>query len=116
MRTAGIDPSFLNAWRWGGGGGGGYSTGVWVGRIGRLNETLTLFKTQRCRFATLSNRKCRNLTLFKTGQSITVFKTIVTIHKFAFHAILNEGTHEISENFVVDGGRKEYYICEYTEF
>ena len=39
---------------------GGYSTGIWVGGFGRLNKTLTLFKTQRCKFFTLSKRKCCN--------------------------------------------------------
>ena len=38
---------------------GVYSTGIWVGGFGRLNETLTLFKTD-VNFATPSKRKCCN--------------------------------------------------------
>ena len=41
IHTAGMCP---------GGRGGGHSTGIWVGGFGRLTETLTLFKTQRCKF------------------------------------------------------------------
>ena len=37
---------------------GVYSTRIWVGGFGRLNETLTLFKTKDVNFATLSKRKC----------------------------------------------------------
>ena len=33
-----------------GGGGGGYSTGIWVVGFGRLNGTLTLFKTHKFEF------------------------------------------------------------------
>ena len=40
---------------------GVYSTGIWVGGFCQLNETLTLFKTQKMYiFATLSKRKCCN--------------------------------------------------------
>ena len=57
--------------------GGGYSTGIWVGGFGRLNETLTLLKTQRCRFCFPVWEKVLQFhTLFKTGPSVTVFKAI----------------------------------------
>ena len=75
---------------------GRYSTGIWVGGFSRLNETLTLFKTQDVNFATLSKRKCCNF-----------FTTIKTEHKFAFSSI-STTAHEISENYVVEGeGKKE---------
>ena len=66
--------------------------------------------TKDVNFATLSERKCYNFfTLFKTGPSITVFKAIKTVHKFAFSRISTKA-HEISENYVIEGGEKER-IC-----
>ena len=59
--------------------GVGYSTGIWVGGFQHLKETLTLLKTQSCKFQfcyPVQEKLLQFCTLFKTGTSITVFKTI----------------------------------------
>ena len=81
--------------------GGWNSTGNWVGGFSRLNETLTLFKTQRCKFCyPLYEKALYIFYLFKTGPSITVFKT----HKFAFHAF--QQRHTKSAKIIWLDGRK----------
>ena len=72
--------------------GGGYSTGIWVGGFGRLNETLTLFKTQK--MPTLLPCLRESAVISYPVQDWTkqaVFKTLKMVHKFAFSRILTEG-------------------------
>ena len=44
--------------------GVGDSTGIWVEGFDQLNEPLTLFKAQTCKFPTISKRNSRNLLPF----------------------------------------------------
>ena len=75
--------------------------------FGRLNETLTLFKTQKyVNFATLSKRKCCNFLPCSRLDQAGVFKTLQTARKFAFSRIPTK-VHEISENYVIEGGGKD---------
>ena len=75
IQSATTDGGGGGGWPKVGNGGRGYSTGIWVGGFGLLNETLTLFKTKRCNFC-YPLRLVLFHTLFKTGPSTTVFKNV----------------------------------------
>ena len=72
----------------GGGGGGGedYSTGIWVGGFGRLNETLTLLKTHKMEILLPCLRESAVISYpVQDWTKQAVFKTLKTVQKFAPH-------------------------------
>ena len=92
------------------GGGVGNSTGIWVGGFGRLNETLTLFKTQKVSILLPCLRESAVISYpLQDWTKQAVFKTLKMVHKFAFSRILTKA-HETSENYAIEGGEKEK-IC-----
>ena len=91
----------------GGGGGRGYSTVIWVGGFGRLNETLTLFKTQNMLILLPCLRESAVISYpVQDSTNQAVFKTLKTVHKFGFSRISTKA-HEISGNYAIKGGEKE---------
>ena len=69
-----------------GGGEGVHQQEFRLGDSADSTEPWPCSKHEDLNFATLSNGKCCNVfTLFKTEPSITVFKTVETVRKFAFH-------------------------------
>ena len=89
---------------------GGYSKGIWVGGFGRFNETLTLLKTQKMQILLPCLRESDVISYpVQDWTKQAVFKTLKTVHKFAFSRISTKA-HEISENDVIEWGEKEK-IC-----
>ena len=86
---------------------GVYSRGIWVGGFGRLNETLTLFKTQKIEILLPCLRESAVISYpVQEWTEQAVFKTLTTAHKFPFSRSPTKA-HEISENYVIEGGEKE---------
>ena len=87
-----------------------YSTGIWVGGFGRLNETLTLFKTQKRSISVPRPRESAVISYsVQDWTKQVIFKALKTVHKFPFSCISMKA-HEISKNYVIVGGEKEK-IC-----
>ena len=75
--------------------------------FGRLNETLSLFKTQKM-YILLPCLRASTVISYP-GQEWTkqaVFKTLKMLHKFVFSHIPMK-VPKISENYVIEGGEKE---------
>ena len=86
---------------------GVYSTGIWVGGFGWLNKTLTLFKPQKMEILLPCLRESAVISYpVQDWTKQAVFKTLRMVHKFALSRIPMKA-HEISENYVIEGGEKE---------
>ena len=91
---------------------GVYSTRIWVGWFGRLNETHPVQPKDVINFATLSKRKCCNiLPCSRLEKALPYSKQYKQYISLRFDAFQLEGAaHEISENYVGEGGEKDK-IC-----
>ena len=85
---------------------GVYSTGIWVGGFGRLNETLTLFKTEKMWILLPCLRESAVISYpVQDWTKQAVFKTLKTVHQFAFSRIPTKA-HEIGEHYSDRRGKK----------
>ena len=86
---------------------GVYSTGIWLEGFGRLNETLTLFKTPKMEILLPCLRESAVISYpVQDWSKQAIFKTLQTARKIAFSRIPTKA-REISKRYVIEGGEKE---------